>query len=166
RLTLNRTEGELVGLIEEVVERLAELAADAGCQVTLDKRTSHAMGYYDPLRVEQVITNVLENAMKYGAGKPVRLVVDSEGGHATVEIVDQGPGIPPGDLERIFGRFERAASRLNYGGFGLGLFLAREIVSAHGGTITAQNEPAAGARIRIRLPLGAQPAPAQRPPLV
>src|SRR6185369_9583447 len=101
-------------------------------------------------RIEQAITNVLENAFKYGAGKPIHITLDGDAHDVVITIDDEGPGIPAQDLERIFLRFERASSARSYGGFGLGLYISREIISAHGGTITAENRPFGGARFTIR----------------
>src|SRR5207237_1016859 len=76
-------------------------------------------GSWDRLRLEQVLVNLLSNAIKYGAGRPVEVTVRRDGEEALLIVRDHGPGIPPGDLARIFGRFERAASMRNYGGMGL-----------------------------------------------
>jgi PAS domain S-box-containing protein len=153
RFAINPTDADLVELVVEVVDRLAEAAATVGCEVTVEKRTAQARGRVDTMRVEQVISNVLENALKFGAGKPVRVVVDTDGGDAVVTVIDHGPGIRDEDRERIFGRFERAAPSRHFGGLGLGLYVSREIVSAHGGSILAGTDDDGGARITIRLPL-------------
>ena len=81
------------------------------------------------------------------------MTVDASDGLATIVVEDEGPGIPEADRERIFERFERAASKLNYGGFGLGLYVTREIVVAHGGQISVQSRDGKGARFTLRLPL-------------
>jgi signal transduction histidine kinase len=83
--------------------------------------------------------------------------LSEEEGGAVLEVTDRGPGIPEQDLGRIFGRFERAVSLRNYGGLGLGLYVARQIVEAHGGTVTACNSPECGARFTVRLPPAACP---------
>jgi signal transduction histidine kinase len=72
---------------------------------------------------------------------------------AVVQVRDRGPGVPEDRLSRIFERFERAASKRHYGGMGLGLYVARQIVEAHGGTITASNSTGGGACFTVRLPL-------------
>src|SRR4029453_10468742 len=101
------------------------------------------------LRLEQVMTNLLANAIKYGAGKPVTVSVRRHGGEVMLEVRDRGPGIPEAELGRLFRRFERAASIRNYGGLGLGLYFIQAIVDAHGGSVTAQNMPDGGARFQI-----------------
>jgi len=114
-------------------------------------------GSWDPLRMEQIITNLLSNALKYGAGKPVDVVVQRDGGTARVLVRDRGIGIDPDARERIFGRFERAVSSRHYGGLGLGLFLARRIVEAHGGRIAVDSAPGEGATFAIELPIAGPP---------
>ncbi len=159
RFAMKPKEEDLVELVLDVVERLGERAAADGCEVRVEKEADRAAVRIDAIRMEQVITNVLENAFKFGAGKPVRIGVKVVEGEATLTVSDQGPGIPPESRERIFMRFERAASPRNYGGLGLGLYVSREIVAAHGGTITADNELGGGARITIRIPLATATAP-------
>ena len=95
----------------------------------------------------------LSNAFKYGAGRPVTLCLGRDGDQAVVEVRDHGPGIPPGDLDRIFERFERATTLQNHGGLGLGLYVSREIAQAHGGSIAARTLPDGGACFTVRLPL-------------
>jgi signal transduction histidine kinase len=97
--------------------------------------------------------NLLSNALKYGAAAPVEVRVAAEGSEAVLTVEDGGPGIPEDALSRIFGRFERAVPARHYGGLGLGLYVSREIVTAHGGSIAAQNVPGRGARFTVRLPL-------------
>jgi anti-sigma regulatory factor (Ser/Thr protein kinase) len=108
--------------------------------------------WWDRIRVEQVIANVVSNAIKYGAGKPVRVAVIVKEGMAELVVKDHGIGVSRQDAQRIFGRFERAASVQHYGGLGLGLFIARQIVLAHGGDIRVQSEPGHGAELTVRLP--------------
>jgi PAS domain S-box-containing protein len=157
RLTLNAAEVDLVRLARDVVERTQEAAIRARCALSVsvggDVEEGALAGEWDALRVEQVITNVIGNALKYAPGAPVEVVLTREGDAAVVRVIDHGAGIPCADLERIFERFERASSARNFGGLGLGLFVSREIVLAHGGTIAAANMAAGGACITARLPL-------------
>lgn len=110
------------------------------------------VGWWDRARLEQVVGNLLVNALKYGAGKPVDVAVSGLDGTARLEVRDQGIGIEPADAERIFDRFERAVSAHHYGGLGLGLYIARQIVVAHGGEIGVESQPGAGATFRVELP--------------
>jgi signal transduction histidine kinase len=111
------------------------------------------MGTWDRPRLQQVLMNLLANAMKYGAGGPVTVTVSTDAGEAVIEVADKGPGIREEDLARIFRRFERAVSVRHYGGLGLGLYVSREIVRAQGGTISARNLASGGACFTVRLPM-------------
>jgi PAS domain S-box-containing protein len=111
------------------------------------------IGQWDRARIEQVIENLLGNALKYGRGKPVQLEVSRTETHGRIVVRDQGVGIEPEALPRIFQKFERAGSASGFGGLGLGLFIAREIVEGHGGTIRAISEPGEGATFVVELPL-------------
>jgi PAS domain S-box-containing protein len=151
RFELRRECFDLGVAAREVVERLNDTAAKEGCALLVEAGPD-LVGAWDKLRVEQVLTNLLSNAIKYGAGNPVRVEVSSDRADAVLEVTDGGPGVPEKDLQRIFGRFERASSMRNYGGLGLGLYVARQIIEAHGGTVSARNLPEGGARFVVRLP--------------
>jgi signal transduction histidine kinase len=107
---------------------------------------------WDRARLEEALTHLLGNAVKFGAGRPIRLQVSQWGGSARLVVEDQGIGVSPEALERIFGRFERAVPSQEYGGLGLGLFLTRQIVEAHGGTIHVTSRPGEGATFVLELP--------------
>jgi PAS domain S-box-containing protein len=161
RFELRRECFDLGEAARDVVDRLRDTALKEGCSLELEAPTE-LVGSWDRLRVEQVLTNLLANALKYGAGQPVQVSVQGVAKEAILAVTDQGPGVPEKDLQRIFGRFERASSMRNYGGLGLGLYVAREIVEAHGGTVSALNLPERGARFEVRLPrLDCPPAPAR-----
>ncbi len=152
RLNLHRKQLDIGVVVADVIDRLHEPAQDAKCSVVTEIE-SGVITSGDPLRIGQVVSNLLSNAFKYAAGTPVEVAVTRQDDVAIVRVADGGPGIPEAHLERVFGRFERAASR-NFGGMGLGLFVAREIVVAHGGTIAARNREARGALLEVRLPIG------------
>jgi signal transduction histidine kinase len=105
------------------------------------------------MRLEQVATNLLSNGLKYGARRPVTVTVRADGDVARFAVKDLGIGIAPQDLERIFEQFERAVPIHNYVGLGLGLFITRQIVEAHGGTVRASSALGAGATFTVELPL-------------
>ena len=151
-LTLRRSECDLGETVREVIERQRELAQNARCDVQLSVPRPQR-GYWDKLRLEQVITNLLVNAIKYGAGAPVHVCVDADAsGAAVLEIRDHGPGVPPERIPHIFERFERAVPLRHYGGLGLGLYVAREIVAAHEGEVEARNMSEGGACFVVTLP--------------
>src|SRR4029077_18327494 len=156
-LTLDRDELEVAPLVTSVAERLKEPASTAGSPIRVEIRGS-ATARWDRFRIEQVVTNLLSNAIKYGAGKPVDVVVDGGKGSARIVVTDRGPGIEAEHHGRLFERFARFAPARHYGGFGLGLWIARVIVEAHGGTIGVQSRLGEGASFFVDLPLAA-PAP-------
>lgn len=158
RLPLQRETVDLVPLVNGVLGQFAAEIARSGSAVTLDL-PAPAIGSWDPLRLEQVVVNLLSNALKYGSGKPIDVSVRSDDARAVLTVRDRGIGIDPVDQERIFERFERAVS-LDYGGLGLGLHITREIVAAHGGTIRVESARGQGATFIVELPRG-QVAPAE-----
>lgn len=106
----------------------------------------------DRVRIEQVLANLLANAVKFGEAKPIEIRVTAAPAGACIVVSDHGVGIEPSQAERIFGRFERAAPAQHYPGLGLGLYVAREIVEAHGGRIRAEGSPGKGAVFTVELP--------------
>ncbi|WP_437522040.1 AAA family ATPase [Sorangium sp. So ce726] len=159
RLTLARAPVDLAALTREVVERMRQQLADARCRPQLDLE-GPVVGHWDASRVEQVVINLLSNAMKYGAGAPIHVAVRGEGERALFVVRDHGMGIAEADQARIFERFERAVSVRNFGGLGLGLYIVRWIVTSHGGTIRVESKPGAGASFIVELPLHAAEAEA------
>jgi PAS domain S-box-containing protein len=155
RLTLKREPFDLRPALEQLVETMQGIAAQAGCVLSFhpSPETGPTVGNWDRLRIEQVAMNLLSNAFKYGAGQPVTLSVCRDGDEAVIQIRDHGPGVPLGDLDRIFERFERATALRNLGGLGLGLYVSREIVHAHGGSIAGCTLADGGACFTVRLPL-------------
>jgi signal transduction histidine kinase len=139
-------------VVNDVVEGLRPAAEKSGCPL-LARIDGPVVVPADRVRIEQLVTNLLSNALKYGAGQPIEVRVAAEGDAMVLEVRDRGPGMQPGDLPRLFDRFERAGSIRNHGGLGLGLYLVREIATAHGGTASAENLEAGGASFKVRLPL-------------
>ncbi len=109
-------------------------------------------GRWDPMRLEQVVTNLLSNAIKYGLRRPIAVRVRPDGQVVHLEVVDHGIGLSAVDSERIFRNFERAVSTAHYGGLGLGLYIARQIVEAHHGWIEVESAPGVGSTFRATLP--------------
>jgi len=151
-LTLNRERFALGEAVRDTVERLREQAASAGCVLEVDAPDS-IEGDWDRIRIEQVLSNLITNAIKHAAGGPIEVSAVRMKDVAVIEVRDHGPGIAEKDLPRIFQRFERAASALHHGGLGLGLYVARQIAEAHGGTVAARNVADGGACFTVRLPV-------------
>jgi PAS domain S-box-containing protein len=151
RLELWPEEFDLVALVREVADDFREPAAQARAPLELEL-PDKAEGSWDRLRIEQVLVNVLSNAVKYGAGRPVSVKLEVEEDRVRLAVRDQGIGIPAEDASRIFGRFQRAASIRNYGGLGLGLYITRHIVEAHRGTIAVASAVGEGSTFSIDLP--------------
>jgi len=152
RLELSKEDVDLVQIARDAVDRYSDEARRVGSQVTLEGDAS-VRGSWDPLRLEQVFANLIGNALKYAAGSPVTIRVGGRDGKATIEISDRGPGIASEDIARVFDRFERAAPSRHYGGLGLGLYSARQVIEAHGGTIGVSETPGGGATFSVMLPL-------------
>jgi PAS domain S-box-containing protein len=156
RLRLVAEQTDLTALARGVIERHSEELRGAGSVCRLDAPPL-VQGSWDPGRIEQVLSNLLVNAIKYGKGRPIELVLTEGPERVRLEVRDQGQGIEAGDLARIFGRFERAAGRA-ISGLGLGLFISRRIVEQHGGTIRAESTPGVGSTFVVELPRVFRPA--------
>jgi PAS domain S-box-containing protein len=151
-LELARAQTELGDLVEQVVARWSPELGRAGCEVSLH-RDGPIVGCWDALKIEQVVANLLANAIKFGAGTPIEIEVGQDVERAHLAVTDHGLGIDRERQRRIFDRYERAVPARNYGGLGLGLYICRRIVEAHGGTITVASEPGAGSTFTVELPL-------------
>jgi signal transduction histidine kinase len=146
---------DLVPLVREVLERF-ELRGEQGLSFVLEAPEGAVEGLWDGLRLEQVVTNLLSNAVRYSPnGGTVRVRLEVESGHVELQVQDEGIGIPPESLAQLFQPFARAsnATARHFGGLGLGLFICREIVQRHGGSIWAESRGAhQGSCFHVRLP--------------
>jgi len=157
RLELNLEYVDLAALAREVTGRFGAQAARS--HTPLEVHASEAVvGIWDRVRLEQVVSSLLSNALKYGSGRPVHVLVERGPRGARLTVRDEGIGISPEHLPRIFNRFERAVSAEHFGGLGLGLYLTRHLVQAFGGTIRAASEPGHGATFEVDLPLASPTA--------
>jgi signal transduction histidine kinase len=150
RLELESQDVDLVELVRDVA---AHFSAPGVPEIRLSLPGSAVVGRWDRMRIEQVVTNLISNAIKYGGGKPLSVELGAADGRARLAVRDEGEGIARADHERIFGRFERATAPGGIPGLGLGLYIARENVAAHGGTIRVESEPGQGATFIVELPL-------------
>ncbi len=150
RFELQPEWADLGRIAERVVERFS--TNPSGAPVRL--RSEPVRAYLDPFRIEQLVTNLVGNAVKYGQGKPVDVELSTVEDRARIVVRDQGIGIGAREQARIFERFERAVSAGQYGGFGLGLWIARQVVEASGGKISVQSEVGKGSEFTVILPRG------------
>ncbi|OAI86421.1 hybrid sensor histidine kinase/response regulator [Pseudomonas putida] len=152
KLSISPSRFNLTQLVGGLVENFAAQAAAVGSVIELQV-AGPLEGIWDEFRIEQVIANLLSNALRYGAKRPVQVRVLEDQGMACVEVRDQGIGISPENQRRIFQQFERVASNHSVAGLGLGLYISEQIVLAHGGRISVSSAEGEGATFRVHLPL-------------
>jgi PAS domain S-box-containing protein len=149
---LYREHFDLSGLVTEIATRFKSQHPSATISLEIN---SSVEGEWDRTRLDQVLSNLISNALKYGKRKPIAVGIDVLNDEAVVRVRDEGIGMAAGDLDRIFERFERAAGQMGYEGLGLGLWITKQIVQAHGGTILATSEPGKGSTFVLHLPVHA-----------
>jgi signal transduction histidine kinase len=150
-LSLELVQIDVTALVREVVQRFTPDAAAAACTLTL-RLDAPAVGLLDATRLDQIVTNLIANALKYGAGSPIDVAVEADEQVIRLHVRDHGIGISPHDQERIFLRFERAADERQYAGAGLGLWITSELVKALGGRVSLHSVPGQGAAFTVVLP--------------
>jgi signal transduction histidine kinase len=149
RLRIERKHLELVALIDEVIQRMRRLHTPCPPIQLISPET--LFGMWDPTRLEQVISNLLNNAVRFSSGNPIEVVAQSNNTTARIEVRDHGIGIPLEQHARIFEPFE-SAERLSRSHFGLGLWIVRQTVDAMGGSISILSQPGAGSTFIVELP--------------
>jgi PAS domain S-box-containing protein len=142
---------DLAALTRDVVSEMQDDIARSGSKVYV-RSSGGAVGHWDRRRIEQVVVNLLSNAFKFGSKRSIVIAIDSDDVRVRLRIRDHGIGIAPHDLEHVFERFGRAVSDRHYGGFGLGLWLVRQIVEAHGGSISVKSRVGRGSTFTVELP--------------
>jgi signal transduction histidine kinase len=151
KLDLSVEEIDLSELAREVAERFFESARQNGSTLQVHA-PGQLLGVWDPLRLDQVLTNLIGNAVKFGAGKPIDVSVEGNDAAVRVAVADRGIGISTDKIPLVFNRFERAVPERKYGGLGLGLYIAQQMVQAHGGQIQVDSELGRGATFVVHLP--------------
>jgi PAS domain S-box-containing protein len=151
RFALKLEPADIADVVEGAADRLQDSAAASGCALSVS--AAHAIGRWDRSRLDQVVLNLISNAIRYAAGTPIDVAVTCDASDVMITVRDRGPGLPEHQIARIFERFERGVSMRHFGGLGLGLYLVRQITEAHGGSVTANNPGDGGACITVRLPL-------------
>ncbi|HEX7943008.1 MAG TPA: HAMP domain-containing sensor histidine kinase, partial [Gemmatimonadaceae bacterium] len=150
-LHFDDAEVDLVQVVREVVTRLEPDIERSGATVSIE--AAHpVIGRWDRLRLDQVVTNLLVNALKFGLGRPIEVSVTAADGWATLVVSDRGLGVLASQREAIFRPFERAVPVRHYGGLGLGLFIVRTIVTRYGGTVHVEPGDRGGSRFVVRIP--------------
>jgi signal transduction histidine kinase len=153
KVQLTRQLADLGEVIRSVVDRFGEELSRCGSTLAFE-RQGPLWGNFDVSRIDQVLSNLLSNAIRYGRGKPIVIGAVSLGQTARFWVEDLGIGIPPEHQARIFQRYERAAPSTNYAGLGLGLWISRQLVEAMGGTISVRSMADAGSIFTVDIPRG------------
>jgi signal transduction histidine kinase len=156
RLDLRREPCDLAELVAGVADELREAAATSGQTIVTDLPPAPVIGEWDADRLRQVVTNLIENAIKYShTGGTIRIAARARRQEAVIEVEDHGIGIPASEIPKLFrpfGRAEHPATR-NIPGFGLGLYICKDIVDRHGGRIRVRSRPGHGSTFTVSLPL-------------
>jgi len=143
---------DMAAFVAEITANYEMLAARAGSVLRCDLR-GPVSGVWDQLATEQIIDNLVSNAIRYGDGKPINIALVADGAGVTLSVADTGVGIAADDQARIFDRFEQAiGSRRKSGGFGIGLWLVRELTEAMGGKIDVISAESGGSTFTVWLP--------------
>lgn len=151
RIVLHKSRCKLLALVEKSLEKMSEDFASSNCTRKM-KVIADSEGMWDAEQIDRVIYHMVSNAIKFGAGQPIEIQIDRDDHYGIVRIRDHGIGISKRDQKRLFKRFERIASLRNYAGLGIGLYVSKEIVLAHGGRIEVESEIGHGACFSAYLP--------------
>lgn len=143
---------KLNDVIQDIYNQFKEQFEHALCETVLEI-SGEAIGVFDRFKIEQVITNLLSNAIRYGAGKPIAVKLEVEDKKAIIKVTDNGIGLDPANFDKVFDRFERIIHTKGINGLGLGLYITKQIVLAHHGEIWIESELGKGATFVVELPL-------------
>ena len=150
KLSIRRARCDLGAMLRRVVSEVQGQRGDVPISLKVDN--VDLLGEWDEFRLEQVVVNLLTNALRYGAGKPIRVELEQLPGAAAIRVSDQGVGIAPEDRTRVFDQFVRVGERLRTSGLGLGLYITKQLVEAHGGTISVESSLGEGSTFSVALP--------------
>ncbi|MES2525627.1 MAG: ATP-binding protein [Bdellovibrionota bacterium] len=153
RLSYSFRMTNLADILRESYHIFRDQFEENGCALTLNLAVNEANGMYDRERIEQVLINLLTNAFKYGRNNPVVIELTEVNNNALIAVKDQGTGIAPENFEKVFRKFERAVTPSEVSGLGIGLYISREIVEAHGGKIWIESQLAYGTTFFVQFPL-------------
>jgi signal transduction histidine kinase len=156
RLSIRPSETNLSALLRRLAADLASQAEACGSKIELDIQ-DNITGVWDEFRVEQIVVNLLTNALRYGCGKPVMVILKADADTAEIKVSDRGQGITREDQERIFEKFERGGNKSIRDGLGMGLYIAMQLTEAHQGKLSVQSAPGEGATFILRLPRQLKP---------
>jgi signal transduction histidine kinase len=156
KLSIRRARCDLTAMLRRVVAEMQGQRSDV--PITLKSDCVDLVGDWDEFRLEQVVVNLLTNALRYGASKPVAVELSQLPGAAAIRVSDQGLGIAPEDRVRVFEQFVRVGDRLRTPGLGLGLYITKQLVEAHGGTISVESTLGEGSTFTVALPTSAAEA--------
>ncbi|BDT60395.1 hybrid sensor histidine kinase/response regulator [Massilia varians] len=151
QLSIRPGQVQLMDLLERVVSDLSLQAAATGCKLSLQPHPP-VQGCWDEFRIEQVVVNLLTNALRYGGGQPVEVSVQYADDTVRIDVRDEGKGIAQSDLERIFEPYERGARNGEPKGLGLGLYISRQLAISHGGELRVTSKPGEGSTFSLILP--------------
>ena len=151
KVLVSKEPADLVDVLRSVTDRFGEEALRSGSSLHFEGQ-GPIWGAFDASRIDQVLSNLLSNAIRYGRGRPIVVGVASVGDNARFWVEDRGIGIAPEHQARIFQRYERAAPATNYAGLGLGLWISRQLVEAMGGTISVRSRLDVGSVFTVEVP--------------
>jgi len=154
KLSLAPSRVDLSAIVTEVIARNHPETLQSKSEISMST-DGPIFGYWDSARLDQVLANLISNAVKYGEGKPISIRAEADREHQLARLIieDHGMGIAPEMREKIFGRFERAVSENKIKGLGLGLYIVRQIVEAHGGSIRVESELGKGSKFIVEIPM-------------
>lgn len=152
KLKLEHSQANLGMLVQNVVDSSGQKILTEELTIDIEIQ-NEIIGKWDTFRIEQVLLNLITNAVKFSDGKPIKIIVAQKEGWAIIDIIDQGIGISPDNQKRVFEKYERAVSRNDYSGLGLGLYISSQIARAHGGQITVDSKLGEGSKFSLHLPI-------------